>query len=232
MIYDGYDLSALMKVEAVRRPIMAPRSVGSSTVPGMDGCRFDSVRTEPKRIEADVRLFALFSGARRLSEFERVRREAAMRLLRDVPCPLVLDDAPDLTEMAILDGETGIERLMHSGGATLTWLCPDPYSRGAERSERRPEGGVARCEVSGSARTFPVIEVEAPGPFRVEVDGEALSVLEGGGTVLVDAEVNRTSLAGRQLAIDVMSDYPAWEPGPHVVSCPHPFEARWVERWA
>jgi len=77
-----------------------------------------------------------------------------------------------------------------------------------------------------------VIEVEAPGPFRVEVDGEALSVLEGGGTVLVDAEAHRTSLAGRQLAIDVMSDYPAWEPGPHVVSCPHPFEARWVERWA
>lgn len=231
--YDGLDLGEVCVVEAVRRPVAAPRSIEILDMPGRAGSAFLYVRTEPKTIEVDICILALASGEERLARYEDLRRELSWRIARAEPRELVLHDAPDLMDMAVLDGSTDLDRLMFTGSTTLSFVCPDPRSWGASEQVDMDGGGTAWCECAGSAGSEPVIEVESGGgALSLSIDGAAFDVLDSvEGTVVIDAVEHETTENGAALPISILSDYPAWDRGLHTVECELPFSVRWVERW-
>ena len=233
MIYDGFDFSGLLKVEAVRRPLAPSVAVSTVDVPGVPGAVFRGVAIEQTPIEVDVRIIAGRGTADdRKVGFEMKRREIAARLVRESPCPLVLPDAPDLTSMAVLSGSTDLDRFLHTGGTTLLFSRPDPIDYGAERSESC-DGGELSVWVDGTWRTYPVLEVDtSDGNVFVEFDGAPFSAFGGSkGTVVVDAREPAARQDGTTLITNITEDFPTWEPGPHTVSCDDPFTVRWTERW-
>ena len=230
MIFDGYDFRPLVAVEQVRRPLLPPVSVSSSGGSGRDGAEFKQATLDPMDIEVDIRLIAPGKG-----RFERLRRALAPLLLKREPSKLVLPDAPDVYHMAVLSGDTDIDRFVHTGGVTLTFRCDDPVAYGAEKSRTAEGGGEAVLVVGGTYRTAPVIEVDTTGSAAtVTVDGKpmrALGNVSSAHPLVFDCEKHSTTKGGAAVKLDVMDDYAAWEPGAHTVSCESPYSVRWRERW-
>lgn len=237
MIYDGYDFSALMKVETpVGRSLLAEVQVETEAM-GRDGEIYKSASLTSLKLDVPVRIItpAHDVDGQRVA-FEDVRRLIAGKLWRKTPCELVLDDAPDLTYMAVLQGSTDLERFVYTGGTTLSFLSPKPYGLGREKVERSADG-TAWCTVSGNTSTFPVVEVESQtSDFTIYFDRVPFvlgGTLSGADPVIIDATEDARSCTkgGAAVRVAITSDYPEWEPGRHQVSCDHPFTVAWRERW-
>lgn len=233
--YDGFDLSGLLHVESVDRPLLPQVSVDSSDYAGRDGERFESSRLGALEVTVKVRVI--------VPERDRdlrglglagIRRLLASRLRRPEPRPLVLPDEPDVALMAVLSGDTSLERLSWSRSTELTFWAPDPRALG-RRVVRTSSGGAVACAVGGSARTGPTIEVTCPaGDVTLQVDGAPLRLLgvpEGTGPVVVDGESMSCTRDGAWVKVNLADDLPMWEPGRHSVECDSPFVVSWVERW-
>lgn len=132
--FNGYDLSPYLKANPTR-PILPPMEVTTDEVPGAMGRRFHDVNLGELEIPVKVRL-----RARAHEDMPMFRRMLAQALFTVEPAPLVLGDDPTRYYMAILSGSTELSSLIHTGSATLTFLCPDPIAHGATR----------RCSVSGT----------------------------------------------------------------------------------
>lgn len=231
IVYDGWDFAGYLHVEAVRRPLMAERAADTESRPR--GARLESVASDPKTIEVDVRLVARVRGrARQREQLEQLRRLVAGKLLRDEPCKLVLPDAPDLYDMAVLDGSTDLERVSCTSKATLSFLCPDPRSWGETGVRQMEQGGEVTCLVGGNDATAPVVAVVADGPFTVLFDGVPFDVLGAPvGLCGIDAEEHAVACGGLAVRYSIMSDFPEWAPGVHRVECDRPYAVRWCDRW-
>ena len=229
MVFDGYDFRPLVAVEQVRRPLLPSVSVSSSDGTGRDGAEFKQATLDPMDIEVDVRLIAPGKG-----RFEQLRRVLAPLLLKRSPSKLVLPDAPDVYYMAMLSGDTDIDRFVHTGGVTLAFHCDDPVAYGAEKS-RTVGGGEAVFVVGGTYRTAPIVSVDTTGSAAtVTVDGKAMRALGNVASshpLVFDCEQHATTKGGAAVKLNVMDDYAAWEPGTHTVSCDSPYTVRWRERW-
>lgn len=234
MIYDGHDLSHMLKVESIERGLLPGVSVSSTEVGGADGSAFGSASFDPLEITVRGRFFAPVSGTvQRRAAIEAKRRELAGILGKRGLCKLVLDDAPDVWRWAVLTGGTPLEVAVHSAGVELTFLCPDPVAYGAKRSKRKPSGGRMLLDVGGNHPAAPVVTVDADGgAVSVSFDGAAFEVLgEHAGAVTVDAVNHVAEVGGRPVPVAIESDYPELAPGRHEIECARPFKVEWTERW-
>ena len=235
MIYDGFDFGHYLIIDAIRRPVMPRVDVQSDDLSG-DGSSLLGVRLDSAEIEVDVRLYRPFEEIGRRSGFEEARRMLASRLLRRSPCKLVLPDAPDIYNMAVLDGSTDLERISRNGLGTLTFFCPEAAAYGALGRRACREGSTTvRANVGGNYPTAPVITVTAQtSNLTVTVDGatmRALGTVEGADPLVIDCERHVIEKGGETVMLDVYDSYPSWEPGVHVVECSYPFSVEWRERW-
>lgn len=246
MIYDGYDFSNLLTVEAVNRSLLPDLTVETTPVPGMDGSYFGGVSVGGLVIEVEARMIACSDGVEgRKAAFEALRREIAGRLLRRKPCDLVVDDAPDVSYQAILSGSTGIDRFLHTGGVTLQFECQRPYGEGrtVERvaSPSQSEDGteadpaVVRVNVGGNYPTAPVVTF--PGDeaaYQAEFDGAVFSVYcrAGAGELVVDCARRKAYQGPYPATVDINCEWPEWYPGVHSVQSNDAFTVEWTERWA
>ena len=234
-VYDGYDLGQLMRIEGIRRPIMAGVDVGSDDLSG-DGARLGTVRLEPATIEVDVRMYRPFEEMGTRAGFERARRLLQRRLLRRSPRKLVLPDAPDVYNMAVLDGSTDLERVAWSATGTLSFYCADPRGFGALRS-RSCAGGETPLlvNVGGSYPASPVITVAAgTANLTVVSDGETMRALgpeSASEPLVIDCGAHVCHVGGDPVMLDAFDDYAEWAPGVHSVQCDHPFDVEWRETW-
>lgn len=234
MIYDGYDFRPILRVEKIDRPIMASVDADYDRYSGMDGGVLGSVRLEPLKIKVTVCAIRP-PGGRGTEWFEGVRRELSRRLFRREPRKLVLHDAPDLYNMAVLSDDTDVDDLVTAGRCELTFLCPDPVAYGKEERREAPAGAELTVEVGGTYRTAPVIEVQTDGSAEtVTVDGEgmsALGTLAGDQPLVFDCGSREVRKGAAAVKMDIMDDFAEWEPGRHTVSCDKPFSVSWRERW-
>ncbi|NGM16950.1 hypothetical protein GMI70_02825 [Eggerthellaceae bacterium zg-893] len=219
VIYDGNDLSAVLTVEDVSRPVMPPVSGGA---------------LEPLEIKVIVRLSAPAVGHReQKAALEAKRRMAATALYRDGPRPLVLPDAPDVRLMAELSGATDLERVGYTASAELTFRCEDPVAYGATR--KKAVDGSGTLNVGGNWPTRPRVSVYAGSPSAtVAVDGKALrltGIPDGEGPVLVDCGAETATKGGEDVAVSILSDFFELSPGRHAATCTAPAEFEWEERW-
>lgn len=237
MIYDGYDFSHLMRVETpVGRSLLAEMAVDTESM-GRDGEVYKSASLSALTLDVPVRIIA---GQRDLCgqriAFETMRRMIAGKLYRTKPCKLVLDDAPDVYYMAMLTGSTDLDRFVWTGGTTLTFISPKPWAYGSTHT-KRSDGGSVQCNVSGTFRTCPVVTVETQGStVTVLFDGAAFNVsgtVTSADPVVIDAteDEHTATKGGAPLKVDIMCDFPEWEPGLHTVQCSEPFTVEWVDRW-
>lgn len=238
MIYDGFDLSSLLVVETpIERSILPPVDVGSETFGGRMGSVWRSSSLGALELGVRVRLIARPGNVREARlNFEDLRRRVAYRLWKPTPRRLVVDDAPDVWYLASLTGDTDLERLAHTGGATLTFLCPDPRAHGRSWELSAPSGGSLSARVGGNAQTAPVVTIDAEGssvvvyfdgtPFRLN------GTVPGAGAITIDAVSHAATKDGEPVGVNIEDDYPDWAPATiHTVECEEPFTLTWEERW-
>lgn len=233
MIYNGYDLSDLLIVgEGLQRSI-APTNEIFSTGRGGHGERYAGARMGSGIITVPI---ILIPDDKDVMTVEEMRRKVAgvLRAGLKKPCKLILPDAPDVYHMAMLSGDTNLERLSYTASTTLTFKCLDPFGYGAENAVSST-GGTVYCTVGGNVETAPVITVETQSSDAVvTVDGKtmtALGTLTGNEPLVFDCANRKVTKGGNVVKLSIYDDYAEWEPGMHEISCDLPFEARWHERW-
>ncbi|USK40176.1 phage tail family protein [Cytobacillus firmus] len=139
--------------EGRKESVFAPVSRNLLTLPGMPGAHLESTDTLVRVIQQPV----FFQGIDD-DELSNMEEELAEWLLTEKPAPLIFDKRPNRTYYAVVDGSFDIEEALHIGQGIITFVCPDPYKYGEEKTDPFPEGGIITN--SGSAETPPVINLE------------------------------------------------------------------------
>lgn len=232
MIYNGFNFKDLFVVEDVDRPQMPPIDVKLTERDGIDGAEFDSASFNSKTINVTIGIHRPFEKLLGLDGgFERARRLINNHLYTGKPEKLILPDAPDLYEMAILNGTLDIEKFVYYRREVLTFVCPKAYSYSAKRT-RVCDSGSKYVHVKGNATVYPVTTVQANGTFMIEFDGKPFETVEEvTGNVVIDAKDRLVTCDGNPVRYSLFNDLPEWQPGRHQVECPFPFKVEWVERW-
>lgn len=234
MIFDGNDLSSVLVIENIDRPVMPPVQVEADDRAG-DGSVLRRIRLEPLSIGVDARLVRPYPELGPRRGFDRAKRELAGMLFRRRPCELVLDDRPDVYNMAVLDDSTDLEKLGPTQALSMRFYCSDPVCYSRDETERRSEGGTVTCRVGGNFPTAPVIELQSSyDNDAVIVDGRPMRAVGAGtdaGTLVFDCSRRRVEKDGEPVTLYLGDDYAEWAPGLHAVTCDRPFTVRWRELW-
>ncbi|HIW77045.1 MULTISPECIES: distal tail protein Dit [Gordonibacter] len=235
LTYDGYDLSSLLMVENVIRPLVPPMEVTTAEV-GSDGAPVKRARLLPMTVRVLAHLVSDEKTEKdQIRQLEDMRRKVAYRLYRKEPCRLVLPDAPDVFLMAVLADESELERLGYTRGTEISFRCADPVAYGSERFKEAKSGGIIRCNVGGTYTTMPTVAVLAESAeVTVKFDGVEFSTLgnfSSADPLIIDALAHVASKGQIVVPVSIMSDWPEWEPGVHTIECSHPFAVSWRERW-
>ncbi|UKL30014.1 tail family protein [Bacillus phage PK2] len=209
LTYNGIDTGSLMKVLKVTRSVLPPSEVKTLTIDGKAGGIFISKKDGMKRIEVEVLVLAEDPVSLRAKV-----RELADVLDADKPQSLTISDEPHLTDFGIIEGDTDIEEELKHGTGTISFLCPDPYSIGAERTVALTANGTTTVNNAGTAPSFPVITATATqdiGYFHISrgddfgndefvevghsfVTGDVLEVDMSKGKVSINGEVRMAPL--------------------------------------
>lgn len=232
LIYDGYDLSRFLHIEsAPRRPLLADNEISQVSFSGRDGSDFESSHLSSFEIEIDVRLISEdVSKDGRHRELKDLRREIAGLLYRKKPCPLVIPTEPDVYYMAMIDGSTDLNTLSYTASTTLIFRVFESAGYG-KKHKKSSEGGQLNFVVNGNYPTIPEITVKAKEPFVMDIDGSVFMVL---GTPSGSCKISGNKIydaSGSLIRFSLLCKAPKFDPGRHSVSCEHPFEVEWQERW-
>lgn len=234
MVFAGYNFRRLFKVEDVDRPLIAEVDSQLKERDGIDGAQFLSSSLKSKEIEVSIRMVRPFEKILGLNGgFEKARRLIASKLFYPEPQKLVLYDAPDIYDMAVLSGDFDVKKFVYTRTATLNFVCPSPASYGASRS-KSSDGGDMLIKVGGNYKTAPTIEIKCSGNFSLLIDDREFNLYESigrTGTIVIDGTERLVTYNGSTIRYSIFSDIPVWEPGGHEIYCPYPFTVRWVERW-
>lgn len=145
--FNGFELSDLVAVEAIRRTITADIQTRTSEVPGLAGLALQQVTHRGRYTEVDIRLIA--KTEERLREIER---ELAGILHTTEAKQLRLGD-DDVYQKAVLTGESWLEKFKTTARATLVFFSPDglwygePQTQTFTRSATIDNVGTATAEV-------------------------------------------------------------------------------------
>ena len=236
MIFNGFDFSPYLRVNP-HRSLGPVTSVETETVSGRDGSRLVSARLAEGTVSVDV---ALRAGAR--EDMAELRRMLAAALWTGgETARLVLPDDPGRYLLAVVDGESQLDTLWHTGRATITFRCPDPVAYGAtRRADMRTRADVY---VGGTYRTSPVIEaLPAKGSYyrvTLPATGQMVQVnmsFTGAGDQLltIDCAAQHCDINGSSADpyVTLESDYFDLEPGPATIQASSgSATVRWTERW-
>jgi predicted phage tail component-like protein len=177
--YKGIASDGKLKVLKVTRSVLPPSSNKLMEIDGKSGALFISKKHGVKKIEVEVAI---------LGDYVSKKRDIADWLDADKPEALILSDEPDKTDFALIDGDTDMDEILDNGFGTITFICPDPYSVGADRTVN-----AGTINYGGTAETFPVVTATAT------ASASQFSITNGDDNVTVNAPV----VAGDVLMIDM-----------------------------
>ncbi len=233
--FDGFDLSRLVFVEDVRRPLFAGLKVQTEAVPGADGCLVRTATLDSLEVEVDVRCIRPTKAAMRAA-----LGELAGVLAVDGPRRLSQSDRPGLYDLAVPTGCPSVDEWLGTGGATLTFLLPSPASYGPRRAARAGEGFL----VGGTYPTSPALSCAAA--VRDKSTGLWGVRLDGGGflrvaladdkehAVAIDCASRTATVDGSNAMITLDSDWWRLAAGRHAAALElgtGEVEITWEERW-
>ena len=102
--------------------------------------------------------FGVQTTANSLEELQTKLQPIKKHLIVDKAAPLELEDEPGKTYYAFLSGATDIDQKWIVGEHELTFICPDPYAYGAEKTFETTETDFV-INVEGDAQTPPYHEI-------------------------------------------------------------------------
>lgn len=147
MIFNNIDFSTLFTVEKIQVPMLPSILNSYIEVPKMRGSKFVRNRLDMKAINVDIRLIEDSAD-----DVATKVRTLAGQLYTTEPKKLILDDS-GLYETAVLDGQIDIDKLLYTGFAILTFICPDPLSYKDKPSVSIVD--TAALSIGGTYETLP-----------------------------------------------------------------------------
>jgi predicted phage tail component-like protein len=153
--FDGYNLRDYVdKINDIQRPVLASRDHTFVDIPGMAGAIIARSKTGVRMINVAVQIFG-----RNKAEIRTKVDALAEVLMTENPASMVFDDEPQKTYWAIVTDETAFEELSRLGKATISFVCPDPFPKGATKTEVLTNNGSKTVTITGTAPTLPKFTV-------------------------------------------------------------------------
>lgn len=168
MIFNGIEKEYLTVLRGRKRPPWAPVQRNLITVTGMTGAHLSQTDTQVRVISVPV-----FLLADDMSDLQKIKEDMAEWLIHDEPKPLIFKDEPDRTYYAVVDGSLDLDELVRWGEGVITFICPDPYKYGPEKTVETTSDTFI-VENNGTAETEPIITLTAKEPttFAMISNGE------------------------------------------------------------
>jgi predicted phage tail component-like protein len=191
--YKGISSEGKMRVVKVTRSVLPPSQLKMLEIDGKAGAYFISKKHGVKKIDLEVVI---------LGDYVNKKRDIADWLDAMKPEALNISDEPNMTDFAILDGETDFDEILDNGFGTITFICPDPYSYGDERSVTLFAGNDSIFN-GGTAPSFPTITFNISSSttsVKIETtDGDYFEVKDDfviGDVLVIDMEKGKVTRNG------------------------------------
>ena len=160
VIYNNHDLSEVIKINEVIRPVGNERDVTTNDAPFL-GVNVQEVRTGPKKIK--VKFTVQKKTAR---ETELAKHALATILNTDKPVRIDISDEPDKYYMGLVIGSVDVDnvaRWLQKGEFEI--LVPDGVAHGTtyrrfDNGQEQPDKVVFNLVNNGNVPAFPVITVK------------------------------------------------------------------------
>lgn len=167
MIFNGIEKEYLTVVRGRKRPAWAPVNRHLISVTGMTGAHLSQTDTQVRVISVPV-----FLMAENIGDLQKVKEDLAEWLIHDEPKELVFKDEPDRIYYAVVDGELDLDELVRWGQGIITFICPDPYKYGHEKSLTIPDNAIINNEGTADADPIFTLDVQEPTTFAMVSNGE------------------------------------------------------------
>ena len=160
VIYNNHDLSEVIKISEVIRPVGNERGVETNDAPFL-GVNVQEVRTGPKKIKIK---FAVQRKTAR--DTELAKHDLATILNTDKPVKIVITDEPDKYYMGLVIGSVEVDnvaRWFQKGEFEI--LVPDGVAHGStykrfDNGQEQPDKVVFNLVNNGNVPAFPVVTVK------------------------------------------------------------------------
>lgn len=190
--YNGNDLSNLITVQDVKRPLLAPQKLSTVSIEGRDGSFYYQKVSESVTIEIELSI-----KAESPTDLRSKVRELAELIDADEPKPLIVADEPDKYINAIIADESQLETIYRVGQGVITMFAPDPYWYAVEDDIfEYTTTGIKNFTRKGNTISYPTIEIigtsNASGSFTVVTDNASLKYtgeLKQGERLVLDSEL-------------------------------------------
>ncbi|WP_176519037.1 distal tail protein Dit [Priestia megaterium] len=120
--FNGYDLSNDIRVTDVKRPVLPPSVLTTSSIVGRSGAFLFYKQFGDYTIPVS---FMLIKNS--LSELRQSVRDLAAKLDTNEPAKLIFEDEPDKYINAIVSDDSTLSETAAIGSGTINFYCPDPY---------------------------------------------------------------------------------------------------------
>src|SRR5690606_11391601 len=98
--------------------------------------------------------------AENISDLQKTKEDMADWLIHSEPKELIFKDEPDRVYYAVVDGELELDEIFSTGRGEITFICPDPYKYGPEKTVETTSDTFI-VENNGTAEAEPIIELTA-----------------------------------------------------------------------
>lgn len=205
MIFNGIEKDYLIPLTGRRRSAWAPVSRVLVTVPGMAGAYLSQTETQTREIVVPVII-----NAENIEDLQKIKEDMAEWLVHDGPKELIFKDEPDRVYYALVDGELELDEIFSTGRGEITFICPDPYKYGPEKTYESQDSVIVENE--GTAEADPIFELTATekATFAMVSLGDEEYNLIGR-----PADVDEQIVDERTIVLDEIGDtIDTWQPAP------------------
>src|SRR5690606_3789646 len=129
-------------------------------------------------VQARVITVPILVKAKNINDLQKLKEDMAEWLVHDEPKELIFKDEPDRVYYALVDGELELDEIFSTGRGEITFICPDPYKYGPEKTVETTSDEFI-IENEGTAETEPIIELIATqkATFAMISNGEEYNLI-------------------------------------------------------
>lgn len=205
MIFNGIEKDYIVPLTGRRRSAWAPISRNLISVTGMPGAHLSHTD-----VQARVITVPILVKAKNINDLQKLKEDMAEWLVHDEPKELVFKDEPDRVYYALVDGELELDEIFSTGRGEITFICPDPYKYGPEKTVETTSDEFI-IENEGTAEAEPIIELTATqkATFAMVSNGEEYMMIGK------PAEVDQQIVDEKNVVLDEVGDtIDTWQPAP------------------
>lgn len=230
MIFDGFDFKDLLFVEYIDRTLMPPIGINADIVPGKLGSLFRDSQLGSGKVTVKCRVV----GDTRI-EVQKTIREVAGKLYTSSPRKLELRDEPDKYNMAIVGGDTQVDKFLETGYVELDFILTDPCAYSVEEKTVAINSSFT---YNGTAEGYAILTIKpTAGPkLTITNNGTTIEVIYafvGSESVVVDLEKRLVTINGSNSSkyVSLESNYFKMEVGSNKVVANGTGTVKYRDRW-